>query len=162
MDAFHQTIEDAHRTLGLSVFADEMEVRMAWRAKARATHPDHGGNSDDFQEAFVAAQILLDEGVRDYYKSELLRSAEVKQARANATPPKRGYVNEPHSNLVPARTRHHRHPALLIAAIFGVLIAPHFIQLGVTWTPLLDLCAMMHILDWVFFAAWIWIKSPRE
>jgi hypothetical protein len=48
--------------LGVAPHASAAEVKRAFHARALATHPDHGGNPDDFREAkraFVEAQRRL-------------------------------------------------------------------------------------------------------
>lgn len=167
------TIEQAHRTLGLRVFASPNEVKKAWRVRANETHPDHGGNAKAFREVQAAAKVLLAEGVREFYQEETRRAAAAQRAASYATSPTSArptsYAAPPTArptsttpDSARTRPRVRRRPLLLIAAVFGFVLAPHFRELGVTWDPLPfhDFCEAMQSLDWVFFLAWLCIKKP--
>ena len=158
---YTETIEQAHRTLGIRVFASPDEIKKAWRLRARETHPDHNGSARAFREVQAAATILLAEGARAIYEAEV--HATVASRETTYTPPSpspRPASASPH----PARTRSRarRRPALLTAAVFGFVFAPHLRELGVTWdpSPFHVLCEVMQSLDWVFFAAWLWLRKP--
>lgn len=50
--------------LGLSTTAERDEVKRAYRSQAKETHPDHGGDSEEFKqlrEAYTTAKNHLDE-----------------------------------------------------------------------------------------------------
>lgn len=47
--------------------ADAETIKKAYRKKARATHPDHGGNKEEFQTVALAFRILSDEEKRKRY-----------------------------------------------------------------------------------------------
>jgi DnaJ-class molecular chaperone len=48
------TDEDAFRLLGLEPGASPAEVRAAYRHKAKAAHPDAGGDAEAFEELWEA------------------------------------------------------------------------------------------------------------
>lgn len=54
---------DPYATLGVSKDASPDQVRKAYRKKAKATHPDAGGNREDF-EAVNTANVILSDPVR--------------------------------------------------------------------------------------------------
>jgi curved DNA-binding protein CbpA len=156
-------IERALRTLGLSAYTEPDEIQRAWRAKAYETHPDHGGNAAVFREVRAAAQMLLVEGTRDDYEAEARRAAFTESAASYFAPRATVLPTSPTRESAPARPRAHRRPWLLVAAIFGCLIAPHFPELGLSWdpAPFHDFRNVMQSLDWVFFAGWIWwVRKP--
>ena len=157
---YTDTIEQAHQTLGIRVFASPDEIKKAWRLRARETHPDHSGSARAFREVQAAAKILLAEGAREFYEAEVRATAASRETTYTPPSPPRPASAAPHPARTRSRTR--RRPALLIAAMFGFVIAPHLQQIGVTWDPLPfhDLCEAMQSLDWVFFAAWLWLKKP--
>jgi curved DNA-binding protein CbpA len=139
METYTQTIENAHRTLGLRPFATDDEIRKAWRAKIRETHPDHGGSADAFRVVQLAAQMLMAEGVRECFEAETSRT----------TAP-------------PSRPRSHRYRTLLAGAIFGYLFAPHLSQFGVTWSPLRDIGELMQHLESIFLIGWLFVKKRNH
>src|SRR5690242_7148802 len=53
MDGAH-----AYALLGLDVSASRDEVTSAFRAAARRTHPDHGGDRSEFEAVFAAYAYL--------------------------------------------------------------------------------------------------------
>jgi curved DNA-binding protein CbpA len=168
------TIERAHRTLGLRVFASPEEIKKAWRVRANETHPDHGGNAKAFRDVQAAADVLLAEGAREFYQAESRRTAAAQRAPSYATsgtsarptsyaaPPPTAKRTSTIADSARPRPRVHRRPALLVAAIFGFVIAPHLRELGLSWDPLPfhDFCEVMQSFDWVFFAAWLWLRKP--
>jgi len=159
---YTDTIEQAHRTLGLRVFASRDEIKKAWRTRARETYPDHNGSARAFREVQAAAKVLLAEGAREFYLAEARRTAATQQATTNATSSPTVPSTSTAQQSAQTRSRAHRRPALLIAATFGFVIAPHLREFGFTWDPLPfhDLCEAMQSLDWVFFAAWLWLRKP--
>jgi curved DNA-binding protein CbpA len=159
---YTDTIEQAHRTLGIRVFASPDEIKKAWRNRARETHPDHNGSARAFREVQAAAKVLLAEGAREFYLAEARRAAATQQATTNATSPPTAPSTSTAQQSAQKRSRAHRRPVLLVAAMFGFVIAPHLRELGVTWDPLPfhDLCEATQSLDWVFFAAWLWLRKP--
>lgn len=168
------TIEQAHQTLGLRVFASPNEIKKAWRNRANETHPDHGGNAKAFREVQAAADVLLTEGAREFYQAEFQRAAAAQRAASYETsatstrptsyaaPPPTARRTSTIRDSARTRPRFHRRPALLAAAILGFVIAPHLRELGLAWDPrpFHDLCEAMQSLDWVFFAAWLWLRKP--
>ena len=50
--------EDAAELLGVTVFADEQEIKKAWRIKARQHHPDLGGDPEKMKEINQARDLL--------------------------------------------------------------------------------------------------------
>ena len=168
------TIERAHRTLGLRVFASPDEIKKAWRIRARETHPDHGGSAKAFREVQAAAETLLVEVAREFYEEEARRVAAAQRATSYATSRPTARPTSYATSSPTARTtstvqysvrtlpRVHRRPTLLVAAVFGFVVAPHLRELGVTWDPLAfhDFCEGMQSLDWVFLGAWWWLKKP--
>jgi hypothetical protein len=103
---------------------------------------------------------LSDPEVRESYESELRRTTTAETTVPTPTPTANATQSIRTSAPVPPRVR--RHPSLLAAAVFGCLIAPHFRELGLMWSPapFHDFCQLMQSLDWVFLAAWWWIKKP--
>jgi len=53
---------DPYDILGVSPDASADEIRRAYRRRARETHPDHGGNPDEFQAVQMAWEVLRDGG----------------------------------------------------------------------------------------------------
>jgi len=51
---------DPYAELGIAPGADTAAVRRAYRARAKATHPDHGGDPVAFQRTKRASMVLLD------------------------------------------------------------------------------------------------------
>jgi hypothetical protein len=51
--------DDACRALGLDARATPAEIRRAFRARARRTHPDAGGDAAAFVDALTARAALL-------------------------------------------------------------------------------------------------------
>ncbi|HET9627510.1 MAG TPA: J domain-containing protein, partial [Kofleriaceae bacterium] len=49
----------AWEVLGLATGASLAEVKAAFRARALATHPDHGGDADAFRALYQAYERLL-------------------------------------------------------------------------------------------------------
>ena len=58
---------DPYTVLGVPKNADAETIRQAHRRRARATHPDAGGNAADFRAVNEAAVILRDPGRRARY-----------------------------------------------------------------------------------------------
>jgi DnaJ-class molecular chaperone len=152
VETFTDNIERAHRKLGLTVFASPSEIKKAWRRCARETHPDHGGNGAAFEEVQVAAKTLLAMGVRESYQAEIQRRETMKGSASNSAAPNSGEV-------IHTQTKTRRYKSLLLAAIFGGLIATHVHQNGVAEYPLELFCFLMHSTYWIFFLAWLGIKK---
>ncbi len=53
--------------LGVPDDATIEQIRKAYRKKARATHPDHGGSAENFHEVTEAYQLLTDASARQTY-----------------------------------------------------------------------------------------------
>lgn len=56
-----------YETLGIPPSATQAEVTAAYRRKAKATHPDHGGNAAEFQRVEAAGRVLRDIAARQKY-----------------------------------------------------------------------------------------------
>lgn len=54
------TRREAYRTLGLEQGADEAAVKAAYREKVKDTHPDRGGDEDEFKKVTRAYERLTD------------------------------------------------------------------------------------------------------
>jgi hypothetical protein len=50
--------DQARRLLGVAPGASPAEVDRAFRRRARAAHPDHGGDADAFRKLVVARSLL--------------------------------------------------------------------------------------------------------
>ena len=160
METITSSVERAHEVLGLTVFAEMKQINNAFRRRALQCHPDIGGSAERFREIRDAAEYLSDPEVRDSYESELRRTTTPETTIPTPTPTANATQSTRPS--APVRQRIHRHTSLLAAAIFGYFIAPHFRELGLTWspTPFHDFCQLMQSLDWVFLATWWWIRKP--
>lgn len=60
-------MKNLYDTLGVDKDADPETIKKAYRKKARATHPDHGGDKEAFQTVALAFRILSDEEKRKRY-----------------------------------------------------------------------------------------------
>ena len=158
METVTSSVERAHELLGLTVLAEMKQVTLAFRHRALVCHPDTGGSAERFREIQAAAKFLSDPEVRESYESEIRRTAASETTFSTPTP----IATQLTRPSAQARPQVHRHPCLLAAAIFGYLLAPHFREIGLTWspTPFHDFCQLMQSLDWLFLAAWWWIKKP--
>lgn len=58
---------DYYETLGIPRDAPQDDIRRAYQRRARATHPDHGGNEEDFKRAGEAYDVLRDPAKRTAY-----------------------------------------------------------------------------------------------
>ncbi|WP_025274660.1 J domain-containing protein [Haloglycomyces albus] len=56
-----------YQTLDIPTDADHTTVKAAWQRAARATHPDHGGDAEQFQRAATAYAVLSDPHSRAEY-----------------------------------------------------------------------------------------------
>ncbi|MFY4815045.1 J domain-containing protein [Haloarcula sp. AONF1] len=54
------TSQPAHEVLGVAPDAPENVVESAARARKAETHPDNGGDSDEFQRVVEAEEVMLD------------------------------------------------------------------------------------------------------
>lgn len=166
-------VEHAHRLLGFDVnrdgFAQPEEIRTAWRTMARETHPDHGGSDAAFREVMRAARMLLDEELREAWETHARLATASRQSKAPSPPPpvftSRSTITRHQKEIrfsALRRARDRRYSWLLVVAVFGWWIAPHFRELGIAWdpAPLHDFCEIMQSLDWVFTAAYLFIKKP--
>ena len=52
---------DPHAVLGVTPDATAEEIRAAYRQRARETHPDHGGDPDEFRAVQIAWELLRDD-----------------------------------------------------------------------------------------------------
>ena len=82
---FIEDVREAHRVLGLEVFASKDQISSAYRSLALRNHPDVGGTNEAFREAQAAYELLSDRDVRwrfefaerEARQSEYLGAAEV-------------------------------------------------------------------------------------
>jgi len=157
------SIERAHEVLGLTVFAEPDQVKIAYRQRAFACHPDAGGSAESFKELQAATELLCDPRVRERWCQQT-RHAAAKIMGPQATPPRVEYVRVSSTRAKPKRTPIRRYRGLLAAAIFGYLLAPHFREIGLTWDPVFfhEFCQVMQTLDWVFLFAWWFVKKPQQ
>ncbi|MGL3804995.1 J domain-containing protein [Paeniglutamicibacter sp. R2-26] len=56
-----------YEVLGIARTASATEIKTAYRKAARATHPDHGGNAEDFGAVTLAYETLSDPAARARY-----------------------------------------------------------------------------------------------
>lgn len=56
-----------YEVLGVAPTASATEIKSAYRRAARLTHPDHGGNAQDFARATLAYETLIDPAARTRY-----------------------------------------------------------------------------------------------
>lgn len=55
--------------LGVSTGATNEEIKRAYRERSKETHPDHGGNPEQFKQVAVAYKVLADPDKRKRYDS---------------------------------------------------------------------------------------------
>lgn len=60
-------MRDLYRVLGVSPDASEEDIKRAYRRRARESHPDAGGDEEDFKEVQHAYQVLSDPRRRARY-----------------------------------------------------------------------------------------------
>lgn len=53
--------------LGVSPNASDADIRKAWKQKAKAHHPDHGGDPEEFKKVAKAYEVLSVPEKREYY-----------------------------------------------------------------------------------------------
>ena len=56
-----------YEVLGIARTASATEIKTAYRKAARVTHPDHGGNAEDFGAVTLAYETLIDPKSRERY-----------------------------------------------------------------------------------------------
>jgi curved DNA-binding protein CbpA len=56
-----------YETLGVETHASPDEIKKAYRAKARQSHPDLGGDKESFSRVLAAYNVLSDPGKRERY-----------------------------------------------------------------------------------------------
>lgn len=59
--------EDPYTVLGVSRSATKDEIRKAYKAKAAASHPDRGGDPEEFKRVAQAYSILSDADKKTAY-----------------------------------------------------------------------------------------------
>src|SRR5574344_2077019 len=59
--------EDLYESLGIDRNADQEEVKKAYRKKAAKSHPDKGGDEEEFVKISIAYKILSDPDKRKEY-----------------------------------------------------------------------------------------------
>lgn len=80
-----------YSTLGVDRTATKAEIRAAFRKKAKAAHPDHGGSNEKLHELKSMSLLLLDDKRRDRFdrtgdagEKEVDNSASLAMVRAQA------------------------------------------------------------------------------
>src|SRR2546429_8373338 len=58
-----------YEVLKISETASKSEIRKAYIALARTTHPDKGGNEEEFKKVNKAYEVLIDESKRKAYNN---------------------------------------------------------------------------------------------
>lgn len=58
---------DLYATLGVPRGATKQDVRVAYRARSKAAHPDRGGSVEKFRELVLARDVLSDDARRERY-----------------------------------------------------------------------------------------------
>ena len=66
-----EAIQEAHRVLGLTPYADDDALRTSYRNRVRQTHPDTGGAAEDFRQVQEAYELLIDPETRTVYRWRL-------------------------------------------------------------------------------------------
>jgi curved DNA-binding protein CbpA len=61
-------IKDLYDILGVSETASKEEIKSAFYAKAKTTHPDQGGDAEEFKKLNFAYEILMDDEKRANYE----------------------------------------------------------------------------------------------
>jgi hypothetical protein len=56
-----------YEVLGIAPTASPRDIKSAYRKAARLTHPDHGGDAQDFARATLAYETLIDPAARSRY-----------------------------------------------------------------------------------------------
>lgn len=69
-------MEDLYQILGLKRDATQEEIDTAFRDAAKMSHPDHGGNADDFNNVKFAGDILRNPTKRKQYDEDGSTGAE--------------------------------------------------------------------------------------
>jgi len=73
--------------LGVDPDATRDEIKLAYRNKAKALHPDHyGGGSEPFRAVQEAYEVLCDKARRQAYDAELARQRRVQRASRQVPP----------------------------------------------------------------------------
>ncbi len=60
-------MNNLYDTLGVPPDADSKEIKRAYKAKAQRSHPDRGGDPEEFHQVSLAYQVLSDPDRRDRY-----------------------------------------------------------------------------------------------
>ena len=77
---------DYYAELGVSENATLEDIKKAYRIKAQKTHPDRGGNAEDFKKVNEAYEILKDSEKREKYDAK--RNAYLEKLRQKEKEPK--------------------------------------------------------------------------
>lgn len=76
---------DLYALLGIERTATAEEIKSAYRTKAKATHPDHGGDPEVFQQVTMAYEVLADPVRRaDYDRDGTINDPCLDQTNAKA------------------------------------------------------------------------------
>ena len=62
-----EKLNNLYDILGVKKTADAIEIKKAYRSRAQKSHPDRGGDEDEFHQISVAYQILSDKEKRKRY-----------------------------------------------------------------------------------------------
>ena len=60
-------MRDLYEVLGVPQDASEEDIKRAYRRKARTSHPDAGGDEDEFKELTTAYEVLRNPQARSNY-----------------------------------------------------------------------------------------------
>ena len=63
-------MENLYEVLGVSETATQDEIKKAFREKSKTSHPDKGGNEEEFKKINNAYSVLSDEGKRREYDNQ--------------------------------------------------------------------------------------------
>ena len=112
-----ETVDSPWAVLGLDEGATLAEVRRAFRARAKTTHPDHGGSRSEFEAlraAFEAARRVAAD------RADAAGPRQTGTASRPAAAPPAPPLNGPHVSPAPSRVVHAYDWATASAARSGV------------------------------------------
>ena len=82
------SVKDHYRVLGVDKRATVAQIKRAYRAMARARHPDLGGNAAAMRELNEAYQVLSNEAARKAYDGERGFSGHLREPDSKWAPPR--------------------------------------------------------------------------
>ena len=103
--------EDPYQVLGVGVTVSEGDLRTAWRAAVKRTHPDSGGDAESFRLTQWAWELLSDPSARAAYDSGIKAAAirdrpapgSTAQGATPGTPPGTRFGHRPRQDTQPNR-----------------------------------------------------------